>query len=82
MNESDIAALNKAVQLGRFWQGVILCPNADGSGEYNLLGKEEEAQLFRKTKCAGKAGDKLSHSRQRMSGIRIPTLVPAVVGEW
>ncbi len=32
MNEMDIAALNKAVQLGRCWQGVILCPYADGSG--------------------------------------------------
>ena len=80
MNELDIAALNKAVQLGRCWQGIILCPNADGSGEYNLLGVE--AQPFRKTKCAGKTGDNLSHSRQRMSGIRIPTLFPAVVGEW
>ena len=72
MNELDIAALNKAVQLGRCWQGIILCPNANGNGEYNLLGVE--AQPFRKTKCAGKAGDNFSHSRQRMSGIRIPTL--------
>jgi hypothetical protein len=80
MNELDIAALNTAVQLGRCWQGVILCPSADGSGEYNLLGKE--AQPFRITKCAVKAGENVSHSRQRMSGIRIPTLFPAVVSEW
>ena len=80
MNELDIAALNKAIQVGRCWQGVILCPNVDGCGEYNLLDKE--AQQFRKTKCGGKAGEYLSHSRQRVSGIRIPTLFPAVVGEW
>ena len=80
MNEFDIAALNKAVQLERCWQGVILCPSADGSGEFNLLGKE--AQPFRLTKCAVKAGENVSHSRQRMSGIRIPTLFPAVVSEW
>jgi len=80
MNELDIAALNKAIQVGRCWQGVILCPNIDGCGEYNLLDKE--AQQFRKTKCGGKAGEYLSHSRQRVSEIRIPTLFPAVVGEW
>ncbi len=60
--------------------GGYFVPNVDGYGEYNLLLKE--AQQFRKTKCGGKAGEYLSHSRQRVSGIRIPTLFPAVVGEW
>ncbi len=71
MNELYIAALNKAIQVGRCWQVFILCPNVDGCGEYNLLDKE--VQKFRKTKCGGKAGC-------RVSGIWIPTLIPAVVG--
>ncbi len=54
MNQLDVAALDKVVAYSSCWQGVILCPNEDGCGEYNLLC--QKALQFRKTKCAGKEG--------------------------
>ena len=84
MNQLDVAALEKVVAQSSCWQGVILCANEDGIGEYNLL--RQKAQHFRKTKCdmAGKEeGLSLSpHSRQRTYGILIPTAFEAIPGEW
>ena len=84
MNQLDVAALEKVVAQSSCWQGVILCANEDGFGEYNLL--RHKAQHFRKTKCdvAGKEeGLPLSpHSRQRTYGILIPTAFEAIPGEW
>jgi hypothetical protein len=82
MNECDVAALDKLVVHSRCWEGVILCPNADGSGEYNLLSRK--AVRFRKTMYEGKVGGLpvSSHSRQRTYGIPIPTLLDAIAGEW
>ncbi len=37
MKPLDVAALDKALQNELSWPAAILCPNADGSGEYNLL---------------------------------------------
>ena len=82
MNECDVAALDKLVVYGRCWEGEILCPKEDGSGEYNLLC--EKAVQFRKTMFAGKEGGSpvSSHSRQRTYGIPIPTKFDAIAGEW
>ena len=82
MNQLDVAALEKVVAHSSCWQGVILCPNEDGCGEYNLL--RQKAQQFRKTKCAGKEGclSLSSHSRQRTYGILIPTAFEAIPGKW
>ncbi len=82
MNECDVAALDKLVVYGRCWEGKILCPNEDGSGEYNLLC--QKAVQFRKTMFAGKEGGSpvSSHSRQRTYGIPIPTKFDAIAGEW
>ena len=82
MNECDVAALDKLVVYGRCWEGEILCPNEDGSGEYNLLC--EKAVQFRQTMFAGKEGGSpvSSHSRQRAYGIPIPTKFDAIAGEW
>ncbi len=51
----DVAALDKALQNGLSWPATILCPNADRSGEYNLL--RQTPQPFRKSKCVGKGVD-------------------------
>ena len=82
MNECDVAALDKLVVYARCWEGVILCPNEDGCGEYNLLC--QKAVQFRKTMFAGKDGGLpvSAHSRQRTYGIPIPTLFAATAGEW
>jgi hypothetical protein len=82
MNPLDVTALDLLVAHDSCWEGVILCPNLDGSGEYNLLC--QKAVQFRKTKCGLKEGGLLvhSHSRQHTPGIRIPTSFAAVVGEW
>ena len=76
----DVAALDKALQNELSWPAAILCPNADGSGEYNLL--RQTPQPFRKSKCVGKGVDLSPHSRQHTNGIRIPTTFAAVLGEW
>ncbi len=82
MNQLDVADLDKVVAYSTCWQVVILCPNEDGCGEYNLLC--QKTQQFRKTKCAAKEGGlPLNfHSRQRTNGIRIPTSFAAIAGEW
>ena len=82
MNPLDVTALDLVVAHDSCWEGVILCPNIDGSGEYNLLC--QKALQFRKTKCVVKEGglEVHSHSRQHTPGIRIPTSFVAVVGEW
>ena len=82
MNPLDVTALDLVVAHDSCWEGVILCPNSNGCGEYNLL--RQKALQFRKTKCVVKEGGLIvpSHSRQHTSGIRIPTSFAAVVGEW
>ncbi len=76
----DVTALDKALQNELSWPAAILCPNADGSGEYNLL--RQTPQPFRKSKCAGKGLHLSPHSRQRTNGIRIHTTFAAVLGDW
>jgi len=76
----DVAALDRALQNELSWPAAILCPNVDGSGDYNLL--SQTPQPFRKSKCAGKGEDLSPHSRQHTNGIRIPTTFAAVLGEW
>ena len=76
----DAAALDRALQNELSWPASILCPNVDGSGDYNLL--SQTPQPFRKSKCVGKGVDLSPHSRQHTNGIRIPTTFAAVVGEW
>jgi hypothetical protein len=82
MNPLDVTALDLVVAHDSCWEGIVLCPNSDGCGEYNLL--RQKSLQFRKTKCVVKEGELLvpSHSRQHTSGIRIPTQFAAVVGEW
>jgi hypothetical protein len=82
MNPLDVTALDLVVAHDSCWEGVILCTNLDGCGEYNLL--RQKAVQFRKTKIVMKEGGLLvpSHSRQHTSGIPIPTSFAAVVGEW
>jgi hypothetical protein len=81
MNQLDVVvALDEAVEYERTWEAVILCPNADKCGDFNLL--RLEPQPFRKTKCDGKDRDLSYHSRQHTYRIRIPTAFSAVLGEW
>ena len=52
MNPLDVTALDLVVAHDSCWEGVILCPNSDGCGEYNLL--RQKALQYRKTKCVSK----------------------------
>jgi hypothetical protein len=79
MNKLDVEALDKVLQYDHTWHAVIMCPKGDKCEEFDLL--RQTPQAFRKTKCDGKEG-KLSHSRQHTHGIRIPTAISAVLGEW
>ena len=53
MNPLDVTALDLLVAHDSCWEGVILCPNSDGCGEYNLLSAMPKGSTVSENKVCG-----------------------------